>query len=120
MYRTTSANSGPNSEDDNPAMHTVLAQHSDAIKALCQRLGVKRLELFGSAVAGPFELGRSDFDFLVELDPAGLGSRAQRLIDLAEALEGLLGARVDLVNPRYIRNPFFAAEVERTRTPVYG
>jgi hypothetical protein len=26
---------------------------------------------------------------------------------------------VDLVNPRYIRNPYFAAEVARTRVPIY-
>lgn len=78
-----------------------------------------RLELFGSAATGGFVAGRSDYDFLVELDPAATGSRAQRLVGLAEALEELLGRPVDLVNPRYIRNPYFAAEVERTRTPVY-
>ena len=87
---------------------------------MCQRLGVKRLELFGSAAAGAFKPGQSDFDFLVELDPSLHGSRAQRIIDLAETLEQILGAPIDLVKPNYIRNPFFAAEVERTRTPVYG
>jgi uncharacterized protein len=101
-------------------MHPDLVPHAAAISALCRRLGVKRLELFGSAAAGGFEPGRSDYDFLIELDPADTGSRAQRIIDLAEALEKILGAPVDLVNPLYIRNPFFAAEVERTRTPVYG
>ena len=101
-------------------MHPKLALHADAIRALCQRLGVKRLELFGSAATGGFEVGRSDYDFLFELDPASPGSRAQRTIDLADALEALLGAPIDLVNPHYIRNPFFAAEVERTRSPVYG
>ena len=90
------------------------------IAALCNRLGVARLQLFGSAATGEFESGRSDYDFLVELDASTVGSRAQRLIDLAENLESLLGARVDLVNPRYIRNPYFAAEVERTRRPVHG
>ena len=45
---------------------------------------------------------------------------AIKALCLAEALEKLLGARVDLVNPKYIRNPFFAAEVQRTRIPVYG
>lgn len=101
-------------------MHPDLAPHAAAIHALCRRLGIKRLELFGSAAAGGFEPGRSDYDFLIELDPTDTGSRAQRIIDLAEALEKVLGAPVDLVNPNYIRNPFFAAEVERTRTPVYG
>ena len=101
-------------------MHPKLAQHADAIHALCQRLGVKRLELFGSAATDKFEAGRSDYDLLFELDPSSPGSRAQRTIDLAEALETMLGAPIDLVNPRYIRNPFFAADIERTRTSVYG
>ena len=64
--------------------------------------------------------GRSDYDFLIELDAAAPGSRAQRLLDFAEALEALLGAPVDLVNPHYIRNPYFAAEVQRTRLPLYA
>jgi len=91
-----------------------------AIAELCRRYGVASLSLFGSAAKGSFVPGRSDYDFLVELDPAAPGSRAQRLVDLAEGLESLLGAHVDLVNPRYIRNPYFAAEVERTRIPLYA
>ena len=97
-----------------------LEPHQLAIAELCRRLGVARLELFGSAATGTFQSGRSDYDFLVELDPAASGSRAERLIDLAEALERLLDAKVDLLNPRYIRNPYFAAEIARTRLPVYG
>ena len=97
-----------------------LAAHRAAIARLCQRFGVARLALFGSAASGNFEPGRSDYDFLVELDPQATGSRAQRLIAFADAMEALLGAQIDLVNPRYIRNPYFAAEVERTRVPVYG
>lgn len=102
------------------AIPQLLAPHMAQITALCARHGVARLQLFGSAASGAFEPGQSDYDFLVELDAQAPGSRAQRLIDLAEALESLLGAKVDLVNPRYIRNPYFAAEVERTRRPVHG
>ncbi len=96
-----------------------LTDHHAEVAALCARFGVQRLELFGSAARGEFCSGSSDYDFLVQLDPAADGSRAVRLIGLAEALESLLGARVDLVNPRYIRNPYFAAEVERSRLPIY-
>lgn len=96
-----------------------LAQGRAEIAALCLRYGVRRLELFGSAARGGFRPGCSDYDFLVDLDPAAGGSRAARLVGLAESLEALLGAPVDRVNPRSIRNPYFAAEVERTRTPVY-
>jgi len=98
----------------------LLAPHMPRIVPLCERLGVARLELFGSAATGAFEPGRSDYDFLVELDENAPGSQAARWIDLAEALESLLGTHVDLVSPRAIRNPYFAREVERTRRPVYG
>jgi predicted nucleotidyltransferase len=97
-----------------------LAEQEADIAELCRRFGVARLDLFGSAAEGRFEAGRSDYDFLIELDPQHPGSRLERLIDFAEAMETLLGAPVDLVNPQYIRNPYFAAEVERTRVPVYG
>jgi uncharacterized protein len=96
-----------------------LAAHRPAIARLCAQHGVARLDLFGSAAINEFRVGASDFDFLVELDDRAEGSRALRLIELAEALERLLGAPVDLVNPRYIRNPYFAAEVARTRVPIY-
>lgn len=101
------------------SLHPALTEHRAAICALCSRLGVASLSVFGSAADGTFRQGRSDFDFLVELDPAASGSRASRLLDLADGLEQMLGAKVDLVNPRYIRNPYFAAEVERTRTSLY-
>jgi hypothetical protein len=99
---------------------TPLAAHTDAIADLCRRFGVARRALFGSAATGQFRPGDSDYDFLVELDANAEGSAARRIVEFAEALEALLGAPVDLVNPRYIRNRFFAAEVERTRMPVYG
>jgi hypothetical protein len=97
-----------------------LAEHRPAIADLCRRFGVARLEVFGSAADGRFRPGESDFDFLYALDDDALGSRLERFVGFAEALEALLGAPVDLVNPNYIRNPFFAAEVARTRVPVYG
>lgn len=98
----------------------ILVAHQNAIALLCQRFGVASLALFGSAATGQFESGRSDYDFLVEWAPDYAGSPAARFVDFAEALQALLGAPVDLVNPRYIRNRYFAAEVERTRVPVYG
>jgi len=56
------------------------------------RMGVKSLALFGSAVRGEAREG-SDVDLLVEFHrPVGLFE----FIDLKGYLEGLLGCRVDL------------------------
>lgn len=89
-------------------MNASLAKQLPSIAALCQRYGVAHLELFGSATSAEFNPESSDFDFLVELDKSSPGSLSRRWIELAEALEKLLGRHVDLVNPRYIRNPYFA------------
>ena len=110
---------GAHSLFDNWRMNASLARQLPSIAALCQRYGVAHLELFGSATGAEFNPESSDFDFLVELDPDGQGSPARRWIALAEALEELLGRHVDLVNPRYIRNPYFAQAVNSSRTVIY-
>lgn len=100
-------------------MHASLARHLPKIAALCERYGVTHMELFGSAAGSDFDSESSDFDFLVELDPQGMGSRGRRWLELADALEALLGRHVDLVNPRYIRNPYFLQAVNSSRSVIY-
>jgi predicted nucleotidyltransferase len=89
------------------------------IATLCERFGVEHLELFGSATGPEFNPESNDVDFLVELDVQAPGSPAKRWIALAGALEKLLGRHVDLVNPRYIRNPYFLKSVNDSRTVIY-
>ncbi len=103
----------------NYLMQPSLASQLPSIAALCERYGVTHLELFGSATGPDFKAESSDYDFLVELDKQAPGSLARRWIDLAEALEQLLGRPVDLVNPSYIRNPYFLQAVNQSRTVVY-
>lgn len=100
-------------------MHPSLARELSGIAALCKRHGVAHLELFGSATGPEFDPATSDFDFLVELDPQAAGSRGRRWTELAQDLEALLGRHVDLVNPRYIRNPYFLQAVNSSRTTIY-
>lgn len=106
---------------DHRCMDHSLTRQLPHIAALCERYGVESLELFGSATGPEFnpESSDLDFDFLVELDAQTRGSRARRWIELAEALEKLLGRHVDLVNPRYIRNPYFLQAVNNSRTVIY-
>jgi uncharacterized protein len=100
-------------------MHASVAQQIPNIAALCERYGVSHLELFGSATGPDFDPASSDLDFLVELDQHAEGSRGRRWTELADALEVLLGRRVDLVNPRYVRNPYFLKAVNDSRTVIY-
>ncbi|NOT01648.1 MAG: DNA polymerase III subunit beta [Phycisphaerales bacterium] len=93
----------------------------DKIAALCRRFGVGRLEVFGSAAHGSFDPIRSDVDFLVEFLPGqAMGPWLGNYFDFKAALEELLNRRVDLVMPRAMKNPYFIAEVNRSRTQVYA
>ncbi len=100
-------------------MHPAIAQHLPRIAAICQRFGVRRLEVFGSAArAHDFEPGTSDVDFLVEFAdnaPVGLHS----FFGTKAALEQLLGRPVDLIEPDAVRNPYVLASINRHREPVY-
>lgn len=97
-----------------------VAGQIDQIVVLCRRFGVRRLDVFGSAVSGDFQPGSSDVDFLVELEPPEGLSRFDAFFGLQEGLEALVGVPVDLVDPSALRNPFFAAAVESSRTELYA
>ena len=97
-----------------------IAERADALRGLCRKHGVRRLDLFGSAAAGGFDPDDSDLDFLVEFDPIAPGSYADAYFGLLEGLEELFGRPVDLVVDSAIRNPYFRHAVEQTRSPLYA
>ncbi len=96
-----------------------LAKHQTEIAALCERYGVRKLELFGSAARGDFDPGRSDIDMFYEFD-ANPTSLADRFFGLLEDLERLLGCKVDLVSSRDANNPFFLQVANRNRITLYA
>ena len=89
-----------------------------AIKNLCTRLRVKRLDVFGSATTDRFAPD-SDVDVLVVFKRDGDGL-FDRYFDLKEGLEQILNRNVDLVTEASVKNPYFKQEIERTRTNVYA
>lgn len=103
-------------------MIQLVADNLPAIRALAERYGVARLELFGSAATDAFDPERSDVDFLVEFPPDyEIGPWLSRFFDLEADLSALLGRKVDLVMAKKtFRNPYFARSVEATRRLLYA
>lgn len=99
----------------------LIASREDEVKALCERYGVERLAVFGSALRRDFSIETSDLDFVVEF-PATMPSnrRAAAYFGLLEDLEGLFGRSVDLVEPRSVRNPYIKREIEDNQEALYG
>ena len=97
-----------------------IASRRSELMELCRQFHIRRLELFGSALSGSFDAGRSDFDFLVEFEPLPEGSYATAFFGFKEALEQLFGSPVDLVVPSAIRNPYFRQSVEKAKALLYA
>ncbi len=92
-------------------MIPLVAEKLPELRELCRRFGVGRLELFGSAANGAFKPETSDLDFLVEIDAdVGKGFKSSYFRLLAD-LEDLFGRKIDLVESRAIRNPYFAQAI---------
>jgi len=88
-----------------------------SVRALCQRLRVRRLDLFGSAATEAFGAD-SDVDVLVEFDRQP-GDLFNRYFELKEHLESIMGRSVDVVVADAIKNPYFKAKIEQSRKRLY-
>jgi len=90
-----------------------------ALRALCDRFGVRRLDLFGSAATGRFDPARSDLDFLVEFEPMPPGPYAKACRGLREGLERLFGRSIDLLTEPALVNPYLRRQIESEKRTLY-
>jgi predicted nucleotidyltransferase len=102
-----------------PMLNTI-SDHLSEIKRLCIQYGVARLDLFGSAAHGDFDLQRSDFDFFVRFLDLGWQGSFKRYMGLKLGLEDLLGREVDLVEIDAVTNPHFRRTAEQHRQALYA
>ena len=101
-------------------MHPAITQHRPGIAAICQRYGIRRLEVFGSAArANDFDPAHSDADFLVEF-ASGVQPGLNAIFGAKADLEALLGRGVDLVEPGAVRNPYVLANINRHHEIIFS
>lgn len=88
-----------------------------ALQSLCRDLGVRRLELFGSAARGE---SPRDLDFLVDLGDKEPGEYASTYFELLERLTELFAQPIDLITPANLGNPYFRERVESEKRLLYA
>ena len=79
---------------------------------------VRRLELFGSAARGKIRPHNFDFLFTFQVMPPLEHGRAY--LRLAQALEDVLQAPVDLLEEESLDNPYFLRAIQPDRVLIYG
>lgn len=90
------------------------------IVALCERHGVIRLGVFGSAARGmDFNPEKSDIDFLVLFDGRDRVDYIDRYFRLTDDLATLLGFPVELTTEAEVKSPIFRKAVFRDLESIY-
>ena len=87
------------------------------VARICARLGVRRLELFGS---GTRSASPRDLDFLADLGERPPAEYARAYFTLREELERLFAKPIDIVTPPGLANPYFRQRVEQEKTLLYA
>jgi uncharacterized protein len=109
-------------------MNTIIQEKKEDIITLCQEHHVKKLYVFGSVVSDDFN-NESDIDFLYEFDTKGINfdkplesayDYADNFFNLKFSLEKLFQRKVDLIENKKFRNPYFMASVEKTKQLLYA
>lgn len=101
----------------NAKLHHDVAMRRSEIVQMCVELGVRRLELFGSAARGG---SARDLDFLVDLGERPPAEYADAYFALRERLAELFARSVDLITPPGLQNPYFRQRVEQEKILLYA
>jgi uncharacterized protein len=99
-------------------MHAMIKARLPEIADLCRRLGIRRLDLFGSAVDESVP-ACNDIDVLAEFGTRPGFDHFGAYFGLKEGLEQILSLPVDVVSASNLRNPYFRERVMQTREPLF-
>ena len=91
-----------------------IRKYQKDLEQLCQQYNVQELSVFGSALRDDFDPERSDIDLAVTFKPMEPRATCPKLtLHSIEALEALLGRKVDLLSPKAVRNPYYEREYRK-------
>ena len=98
-----------------------LDKYMSTISELCKKYKVRNLALFGSVLTERFN-EHSDIDMLVNFDTTNHEEwdYVTNFFDFQEALEQLLGRKVDLVVEKAMKNKYFIKSVNQSKQIIYG
>ena len=100
-----------------PRLPPEIESHRAEVARICARLGVRRLELFGS---GTRSASPRDLDFLADLCERPPAEYATVYFALREELERLFAKPIDIITPPGLANPYFRQRVEQEKTLLYA
>jgi predicted nucleotidyltransferase len=97
----------------------ILKPYMVEVDDLCKNHHVAHLYVFGSVLRDDFN-SHSDIDFLVDFDENDPIAYSDLYFAFSDNLKKILGRKIDLIELRAIKNPYFQKEVDENKTLIYG
>ena len=100
-------------------MNSILKNQLDTIRSLCERYRVKTLYVFGSVLTPTFDT-YSDIDLLVDFLDQDALQYASNYFQFKFELEKLFNRKIDLLEERALKNPYFIENINPKKQLLYG
>ena len=97
----------------------IIEQNIEKISALCKAHNVARLFVFGSVLNDSLRKD-SDIDFLVDFSSIDISQYADNYFDFKFSLEKLFKRKVDLLEDKAVKNPYFRQSIDQSKHLIYG
>ena len=99
-------------------MNSILKNQLDTIRSLCERYRVKTLYVFGSVLPPNFDT-YSDIDLLVDFLDQDALQYASNYFQFKFELEKLFNRKIDLLEERALKNPYFIENINQKKQLLY-
>lgn len=100
-------------------MNSILKNQLDTIRSLCERYRVNTLYVFGSVLTPNFDT-HSDIDLLVDFLDQDALQYASNYFQFKFELEKLFNRKIDLLEERALKNPYFIENINQKKQLLYG
>ena len=99
-------------------MNSILKNQLDTIRSLCERYRVKTLYAFGSVLTPNFDT-HSDIDLLVDFLDQDALQYTSNYFQFKFELEKLFNRKIDLLEERALKNPYFIENINQKKQLLY-
>jgi len=101
-------------------MQPVIEQRKEELRNICERLKIRRLYAFGSAVTSDKFSENSDIDFLISFDDKiSPEEYSENYFQLQYSLRELFNREIDIITERSLSNPYFIESLNKNKVLIY-
>lgn len=101
-------------------MNKIISKNKEQLDSIFKNHSLKRVYLFGSSLNSNFN-SKSDIDLLLNFeDNLDDLKRGELIWSLYDQLKNLFNREIDLVNEKYLKNPYLIKEINSSKELIYG